>query len=443
MSSLEPKDYLQKKDFAEPLNLKDLELFFEDSSVQKLAEKLGTRVYILSLNQLERNAKRFRAAIEGYPQFKPSYALAANALPQVAQTLVNLGFGIEVVSIYELKHALSKLKNVPFIICNGVSKHATQNQQKESLIQTVMKLQKEKNITLNFNSIEEIKHAKEFCEKKNIPLKAGLSLNLASHFQNSELQPGLARFGIHTEQIPAAIKLLKNSKIKIEAVQSHIGTQVTKLSKLVKNAKILCDYAIQIGKKLETIIETINIGGGIAVNYYKTQKNKNLNPDYTIEEYAQNIIREITQIYQKNGADPPTIITETGRWLTANTMILLLKATETRKTPQDKHQWIITDCSALTDTNDTVCFGQYFEIVNATKIHHKPTNWYNIAGITCDSNDVFAWPKNNTGPRKLPKTDPGDILTVLDVGAYQLPLRNNFNLLPKTPIYTHKGQPIK
>nr|MDO8081474.1 hypothetical protein [Candidatus Freyarchaeota archaeon] len=443
MPSLNPEDYVGKKDFAEPLNFKGRQLFFEDASIQKLAETLGTRVYILSLSQVEKNAKRLTAAFKNYPRFKPCYALAANSLPQVAQTLVDLNFGIEVVNIYELKYALSELKKIPYIICNGASKHAIQNKQ-ENLIQTVINLQKETDVTINFNSTDEIEYTKKLCEKENTELKAGLSLNLASHFQDSELSPGSARFGIPTEQLPAAIKLLKNSKLKLAALQSHIGTQITELNKLIKNANLLSTYAIRIGKELGTPIENINLGGGIAVKYYKTPQNqKKLNPDYTIEEYAQKIIQEIAQVYQENGAEPPTITTETGRWLTANTMILILKVTETRKTPQNKLEWIITDGSALTDTNDAVWIGQYFEIINATKANQKPTEWYNIAGITCDTNDAFAWPKNNTGPRKLPKTEPEDILTILDVGAYQLALRNSFNLLPKAPIYTAEGEPVK
>lgn len=444
MSSPNPKNYIGKKDYAEPLKFKEQQLFFEGSSIQKLAETLGTRVYLTSLNQLKRNAKRLRAAFKNYPRFKPCYALAANSLPQIAQNLVNLDFGIEVINIYELKYALSELKDLPYIICNGASKQAIQNQQKESLIQTVINLQKENDITLNFNSINEIEYAKKLCEKEKTELKTGLALNLTSHFQNSELPPGLERFGIPTEQLTTAIKLIKNSKLKLTAIQSHIGTQITELNKHVKNANILSNYAIQIGNELRTTIENINIGGGIAVKYHKTPQNqKNLNPDYTIEEYAQNITKEINKIYQENEAEPPTLITETGRWLTANTIILLLRVTEIRETPQNQPDWIITDGSALTDTNDAVWIAQHFEIINATKAHQKPTKLYNIAGITCDTNDAFAWQKNNTGPRKLPKTEPGDILTVLDVGAYQLPLRNRFNLLPKTPIYTLKGEPIK
>lgn len=443
MSSLSPEDYIGKKDFAEPLNFKGGQLFFENSSIQKLAETLGTRIYVLSQSQVERNAKRLKAAFKKYSRFKPCYALAANHLPQVAQTLVDLKFGVEVVNIYELKYALSKLKNPPYIICNGASKHIIQDKQ-ESLIQTVINLHKENNIILNLNSIDEIEYTKKLCKKENVELDVGLCLNLSSQIQDSERHKRYSRFGISTEQLPAAINLLKNSKLKLTALHSHIGTQITELSKLLKNAELLSTYAIQIGKELGAPIENINLGGGIAVKYHKTLKNqKSLNPNYTIEEYAEKIIKKITQTYQENRSETPIITTETGRWLTANTMILIIKVTEIRETPKNIPGWIITDGSALTDANDAVWIGQYFEIINATKAHQKPTKWYNIAGITCDANDAFAWPKNNTGPRKLPKTEPGDILIVLDVGAYQLALRNSFNLLPKTPIYTPKGEPVE
>ncbi|MBS7251036.1 MAG: hypothetical protein KIH08_10685 [Candidatus Freyarchaeota archaeon] len=440
MSTPHPKNYIGKKDYAEPLKLTNNQIFFEGVSIQKLAETLGTRIYLLSLDQLKRNAQRLQEAFKNYPSFKPCYALAANHLPQVAQTLVDQKFGIEVVNIYELKYTLTQLKNVPYIICNGASKSWSSKKQDKNLIQTVISLQKERNITLNFNSIEEIKYAKNLCQKQKTELEAGISLNLTHHIQNYEKPSGATRFGIPPEQLPQAIKLLKNSKIKITSLQSHIGTQITQLQKLVQNAQLLSQYATQITKKLGTTIENLNLGGGIAVNYYKTE-NHPLNPNYTIEEYAKKTTQQITKTYQENKTVPPTIIIETGRWLTANIMIFLIKATEISK-PLQQHPWIITDGSALTDTNDAVWIAQHFEIINATKPTQKPTQYYNISGITCDSNDAFAWSKNNTGPRKLPKTQPGDILIVLDVGAYQLALRNAFNLLPKAPIYTPEGKAI-
>ncbi|MHA1361992.1 MAG: hypothetical protein ACTSP1_05535, partial [Candidatus Freyarchaeota archaeon] len=215
MSSHSPREYIGERDFAEPLKLRGSQLYFEDSSIERLAETLGTRVYILSLKQVERNAKRLTEAFKNYSRFKPCYALAANSLPQVAQTLVNLGFGVEVVNIHELNYTLSALQNVPSIICNGVSKHTIQNQQNKTLIQTVIDLQKETDITLNLNSIEEIKYAKKLCEKRNTELKVGLALNPASH-SPANFSPGTERFGIPTDQLPAAVKLIKNSKLKLE-----------------------------------------------------------------------------------------------------------------------------------------------------------------------------------------------------------------------------------
>jgi diaminopimelate decarboxylase len=55
--------------------------------------------------------------------------------------------------------------------------------------------------------------------------------------------------------------------------------------------------------------------------------------------------------------------------------------------------------------------------------------------VACDSGDVFAWGRDRTGPRMLPRTERGDVLMVLDVGAYQQALASNYNMLPTAPAF--------
>jgi len=82
-----------------------------------------------------------------------------------------------------------------------------------------------------------------------------------------------------------------------------------------------------------------------------------------------------------------------------------------------------------------VLLRQWFEIINVSKIGRPLDTLYNVGGVACDSGDVFAWGRDRTGPRMLPRTDMGDVLVVLDVGAYQQALASNYNMLPTAPSF--------
>jgi diaminopimelate decarboxylase len=211
--------------------------------------------------------------------------------------------------------------------------------------------------------------------------------------------------------------------------------------------QVLCSAAFEVQQKLGVQIGQLNIGGGIPVRYVKTQPNDFKDygefwPSYNVEEYASAVSATLKRICEDEGVVHPELVVEPGRWMTANSTAILLTVTDLFDVSSDfrgslkgSDKWIITDGSAMTDAHDVVLLQQWFEIFNASRIGKPLESLYNIGGIACDSGDVFAWGRDRTGPRRLPKTEKGDILVVLDLGAYQQSLSSNYNLLPKAPMY--------
>ena len=470
--NVDPSSYISKKDLGECLHLTSGgSVTFGDVDVLDFANEHGTRHYLVDLKQVTRNAKRLVQSFKEYPgKFSPYYAIKANSHQAVVERIVAEGFGTEVTNTYELLFSLNLLKQkehgktMPRIICNGVSKHQAQRPYKDSLIEVAFRSQLKDgyDVVVNLSSIEEVRFATKIAHKLGGGLRVGVGVNPAIKPKTAEdlaTGAGYTRFGVQLGQVVNTIKEIKDSgDLKVTQLHCHIGSQISNLDAIigtdekVKNSnqgllQVLCSTVFELQKKLGVHIDQLNIGGGIPVRYVKTRPNDlkeygEFWPSYSVEQYASGVTATLNRICEDEGVVQPELIIEPGRWPTANSTAILLTVTDVfdvfsdfRGSLKGSDKWIITDGSAMTDAHDVVLLQQWFEIFNASKIGRPLEGLYNIGGIACDSGDVFAWGRDRTGPRRLPKTEKGDILMVLDVGAYQQSLSSNYNMLPKAPVY--------
>jgi diaminopimelate decarboxylase len=468
-----PSDYIGRKDLAESLGLTSGgTLTFGKGGVLDFADEYGTRCYLVDLAQVTKNSKRLIESFRTYPRnFHPFYAVKANSTKSIVSRIIREGFGLEVTNIHELLFATKMLEEVGRkisdirIVCNGVSKQYPQRPYKKTLIETAFELQTRKgyDVIVNLSSIDEIKFARKDAEKIGGGLRVGLRVNPGASPKTSEdlaTGAGYSRFGIPLERLDEAVKEIVDSKNSMQLVQlhCHIGSQISDISaisgvysKSGANTQgeipIIFSKLVELEKKFGLHVNQVNIGGGIGVKYVKT-KPKNIEdyqefwPNYDVEEYASKVSNMFKTICEEEKLEYPELCVEPGRSLTANAAVLLIRVTDLfdiqdryKKSLKGSDKWIITDGSAMTDAHDTVLLRQWFEIINVSKIGRPLDTLYNVGGLACDSGDVFAWGRDRTGPRMLPKTDKGDVLMVLDVGAYQQALSSSYNMLPTAPAF--------
>ncbi|MEM2195049.1 MAG: hypothetical protein QXY40_05135 [Candidatus Methanomethylicia archaeon] len=446
-----PKEYFKKQDLGENLSIgDDGQLRFNNFKVSDFIKKNVNRCYVSDITLLKKRGNRLRNAFSKYGyEFKPFYAVKANFHPQYIKTLVSMGFGVEVANIYELRYVIENLnlKNIP-IICNGIAKHAKFNSNGKSLVEYVAELEGYEDLTININSYYEAKELLKILNRIQQKINVGLRINIELHdklvHEDLYTGAGYTRFGLRDRDIARTIESLKNSRwIRISELHTHIGSQITTLHAFKKMSKKLTEILSKIKSRYGINIEKINFGGGVAVNYIK-KKAKSIDYsefycNYNVEMWAKALIDPISREIKN---EKPILEVEVGRWLTAPTMIYLVRVVDKVRVSskfksylKDADEWLIVNGSAITDLPDIVLLKQWFEIVNASKVGEPLTKFYNIGGVACDSGDVFAWGRDRTGPRKLPETNVGDVLAVLDVGAYQLPLSNNYNCLPKPKVF--------
>jgi diaminopimelate decarboxylase len=448
---IHPREYFKKQDLGENLSIdEDGQLRFNGFRVVDFIKGSVSRCYVADITLLKKRGNRLKEVFSKYDyEFRPLYAVKANFHPQYIKTLVNIGFGVEVVNVHELKYVIESLnfKKIP-IVCNGVAKHIKFNLNGKSLIEYAAKLEEYEDLTININSYYEAKELLKALSRIRQRVNVGLRINIEMYnglvHEDLYAGAGYTRFGLRGMDIIRTIENLRNSRwVKITELHTHIGSQVATLKAFKKASKKLAEIFLKVKNKYSINIEKINFGGGLAFNYTKKKvKSTDYNEfycNYNVGMWAEVLVSSISKEIKN---EKPILEVEVGRWLTAPTMIYLVEVVDkVRISPKFKSylknsdEWLIVNGSAITDLPDIVLLKQWFEIVNASKVGEPLAKFYNIGGIACDSGDVFAWGRDRTGPRKLPETNVGDILAVLDVGAYQLPLSNNYNCLPKPKVF--------
>ncbi|EHP84993.1 diaminopimelate decarboxylase [Methanotorris formicicus] len=405
------------------ITIEDGKLKIDGHDATELAERFGTPLYVMSETQIKNNYKKYVDAFKRYEEetgkeFIVAYAYKANANLAVTKLLSKLGCGADVVSGGELY--IAKLSGVPSnkIVFNGNCKT------KEEIIMGI-----ETNIrAFNVDSLSELilvnEIAKEMGEVANVAFRINPNVDPKTH---PKISTGLKKnkFGLDVESGIAmkAIKMaLEMENVNIVGVHCHIGSQLTDISPFVEETKKIMDFVVEL-KKEGIEIEDVNLGGGLGVPYYK---DKEIPTQYDLADAIINTILEY-----KDKVEMPNLILEPGRSLVATSGVLLGKLHHIKETPVAK--WIMID-AGMNDMMRPAIYEAYHEITPCV-IRDGEKEKVNIAGGLCESSDVMG------KDRELTPIEVGDVVAILDVGAYGISMANNYNARgrPRMVLTNEKG----
>jgi diaminopimelate decarboxylase len=389
----------------------------------ELAEKFGTPLYVMSETQIKNNYNKYVDAFKRYEEetgkeFIVAYAYKANANLAVTKLLSKLGCGADVVSGGELY--IAKLSGVPSdkIVFNGNCKT------KEEIIMGI-----ETNIrAFNVDSISELilinETAKEMGKVANVAFRINPNVDPKTH---PKISTGLKKnkFGLDVESGIAmkAIKMaLEMENVNVVGVHCHIGSQLTDISPFVEETRKVMDFVVEL-KKEGIEIEDVNLGGGLGVPYYK---DKEIPTQYDLADAIIN-----TMLEYQDKVEMPNLILEPGRSLVATAGVLLGKVHHIKETPVAK--WIMID-AGMNDMMRPAIYEAYHEITPCI-IRGREKEKVNIAGGLCESSDVMG------KDRELTPMEVGDVVAILDVGAYGISMANNYNARgrPRMVLTNEKG----
>lgn len=293
---------------------------------------LGTPVLIrftdVLASRMSELAGAFRRAI-AEEQYEGSYAcvypIKVNQQRHFVETLRDLagplGFGLEAGSKPELLAVLGLTEGRPTmpIICNGFKD--------DEYVETVILAHKlGRNITLVVESYAELDllltHAAQYGVKPRIGVRIKPSTPGAGRWAESGGER--SKFGLHAPELMAALDRLKEAGMSdcLRLVHFHVGSQMCDIQQ-VKNAvselaRIYCEL-----RRLGAGVDTIDIGGGLGVDYDGSKSAWLSSVNYSLNEYASDVVYRIKTACDDAGQPHPRIVSESGRALVAHTSVLV------------------------------------------------------------------------------------------------------------------------
>lgn len=380
------------------MHIKNNQLYLGKFSTKSLVEKFGTPLYVYEAETIK---KRYLELIKNitYPKLHIHYACKANTNISILKLLKQLGSKIETVSKGEIILALKAGFKPEDILYTSTSVS------KEEMLFII-----KNKVRINLDSLSQI----ELYGKLNPNTKIGLRINQgigAGHHSHVITGGELSKFGIPLPHLLQARKLAEKYKLKIVSLHQHIGSNILDSKILLKAFDKLLSTASSFSD-----LESLDFGGGLGIPYLPKEKDLNL------KFFGLEITKRMKNFSKKYGREL-FIILEPGRFLVAQSGVLLATVTEIKTNPKRTFVGVDTGFNHLIRP---AMYGSFHEIINASKI--KGVNQKaDIVGNICESGDVFG------RDRKISRPYVGDILAILNAGAYGYVMASKYNsrLLPK------------
>jgi len=374
-------------------------------SCEELAEKYGTPLYVLSEDRIRHNYRAFHNALTKlYSNVLVCPAYKANSHLAVGRIYQTEGAGAEVVSSAELKMALDCGVEPEKVVYNGPGKKPDDL---EFAISSGVGL-------TNADSLSEIEHMSEIAKRVKRPCNVGIRVNLGI---SVETHPHLAtaqrehKFGIWVDEALAAYRAAaKMPGLNVVGMHSHIGSNIAQPQIFREMAAVVLQLAGQVNETAGLKLTKLDMGGGLGFQYQPDS------PAITYEEYASAMLAQNIGVLERLGK--PTLIFEPGRAIVADAGILLTKVEVVKR--QGDLNWGIVDAGMNTFLRPALYDAKH-RVVAANRASDPTNVKYSLGGPCCESADVIAKDVS------LPKLTEGDLVAVLDVGAYGFTMSSNYN----------------
>ncbi|MDD1727290.1 MAG: biosynthetic arginine decarboxylase [Methanothrix sp.] len=290
--------------------------------------------------------------------YQPIFPMKVNQRKEVIEYIIKYGakygIGLEVGTKAELLAALSLgLPREALLICNGYKD--------EDYLRLALSIHNVNNIVIVVDLFEEIFDILKYAGQMGITPRLGMRIKLFSRGSGRWVESGgeAAKFGLATGEALELMRILRERGLQesLKMIHFHIGSQITDI-RTIKNAM---NEAARIYAKARKItnIEYLNVGGGLSVDYTGSNTATPSSANYTLREYANDVVYTIQKICDDEDVPCPTIVSESGRALAAYHSMLIFKIIGRKndknsflRSPNEEDPIQIDDlCSAFKEIN--------------------------------------------------------------------------------------------
>jgi diaminopimelate decarboxylase len=361
--------------------------------MQDICKQYGTPVYIYDGEQIESKVQTLKTAFSDV-NMKIKYACKANTNISVLKLMKVLGVDLDVVSPQEMQLALKAGFNANQITftSSGVGFEE---------IETCVS----HGLSINIDNL----YSLELFGKKygsSVPVIVRLRPNIMAG-GNLKISTGHkdSKFGIPIEQLEEIHEIRKKYGLVINGLHQHTGSDIKDADAYTEAAEIIFEVA-----KSFPDLKIIDLGGGFKVSY----KEK----DHVLEvsELAGVLVPAFKKLCKEYGTDLELWF-EPGKFLVSECGYLAAEVNVTKTNPNAELLGLNTGLNHLIRP---MMYDAYHDVYNLSKIHEKQDHVYNLVGYMCETDNIALG-------RKMPKTDPGDIIIIKNAGAYGHVMASNYN----------------
>ena len=372
-------------------------------SLETLAKRFGTPLYVYSADQISERLAMFQKALAGREHLI-CYAVKANSSLAILKMLARRGAGFDIVSGGELERVLAAAPEAAGrVVFSGVGKTAAEIDAglKAGILQ------------FNVESDAELALLAERAQKLKIRARFALRVN-PDVFADTHpyISTGLRehKFGIDIRDARALYKsAVGNRWLEAYGISVHIGSQIRSAEPFGSAIERVSKLVRQLRSE-GIVLQAIDAGGGLGIDYH----DGDFDAQSKVEEYAEALDRALGDF---NGR----LLIEPGRFLVAQAGALLTRVLYVKR--NGKKTFVIVD-AAMNDLIRPALYQAHHEIVPVQPRAGR-ARVVDVVGPVCESGDFFA------RDRKLGPVEPGDLVALLDAGAYGMVQSSNYNSRPR------------
>ena len=377
--------------------------FFKGNSPEEIAKEYGTPLYVASEEVIRKHMHAVSQVITKYP-YTANYSVKANTNIHILKLALEEGVNCDAMSVGEIKSL--EMAGFPYDRIFFVPNNVGPDEMKYAI---------ERGIMTSLDSLSQL----EMYGELNPGGRCAVRLNPgvgAGHCEKVVTGGKKTKFGIAEEDIPEIFEICKKYNLTIAGINQHIGSGFMQPDPYLQAVDNLLRIALQFKD-----LEFIDFGGGYGIPYHKLEDDE---PEYPMEDFKKRL--EVILDYFVNSYGRTVMFkSEPGRYCVAEGVVLLGRVNATKQNAGKKYAGCDIGMNVLVRPSMYDSWHDVEVIRDGKVVSRDELSEITVCGNICESGDLLA------KDRKLPGIKKGDLVCMLDAGAYGYSMCSNYNSRPR------------
>ncbi len=384
--------------------------------VRELVSEYGSPLVVMLEEVVRWNCRAYLKQIEHYPESRVYYAAKAFLTTGFCRIIEEEGLWLDVVSWGELHTALSAGFPPERILMHG-------NAKTEEDLEMALRAGVGRIVVDNTEEIDRLSAlASGMKTRARVLVRVTPGVKPSTHrYVQTGQQDSKFGFNLQGGAAEAAVKkVMAAPGLELVGIHCHIGSQIFALKPFQIAARAMMEFYAHAQKELEAPVSELNMGGGLGIRY---------DPDDhppTVSEHLQNLCRTVLEAAEELGVEPPVLLDEPGRSIVGRAGVTLYTVQSTKRI-EGVRNYVSVD-GGMTDNPRYALYQARHQVLAATRMNQTASGLWSVSGRCCESGDMLIHDVN------LPQMAAGDLLAVMETGAYTYSMASNYNRLPKPAV---------